>query len=449
MPALQDTALISDANLQGYWKLDQSEDTNTKLLLHFNGADAATSTIESSTGKAVTFVGNAQIDTAQKKFGSSSLLLDGTGDYLTLVDSADWAFGTGAFTIDCWVRLSTTTPTHQGIVSQYQDASNHWEFGTVNAIPVFYTAVGGSYTIALSSGYTLSANTWYHLALTRSGNTWRFFVNGTQQGGDLTETDTVPDMSSTLAIGRMALATTSADYFNGWIDELRIVKGTAKWTANFSVPTAPYSFQTDDYSPNGYHLTQANVTNITGQFDQAGSYNGTSSKMTGAVISPSTGSITLTCWAYIDVQTTNYPQIFIDGSTTASFNMSVYGTAYAAGDRQKVIFFAQNTTNTTYNSSATGQMNDGKWHFYAGRVNVATGKMALFLDGVLVGAEQTFTGTLKAPAGSLHIGTGDIPGSANQWYKGYIDDVAIFNRALTDEEVMGIYTAFKPKFIII
>jgi hypothetical protein len=80
-------------------------DAYTVLMLHMDGVDTCTHFLDSElTPKAVTAVGNAQIDTAQSKFGNASALFDGAGDYLSVPDSADWAFGTGAFTIDFWTQ---------------------------------------------------------------------------------------------------------------------------------------------------------------------------------------------------------------------------------------------------------------------------------------------------------------------------------------------------------
>ena len=79
------------------------DDSYTKLLIHCDGADAST-TFTDESGKTITTVGNAQVDTAYKVFGTGSLLLDGTGDALTLDDSEDWNFGSGDFTVDFRVK---------------------------------------------------------------------------------------------------------------------------------------------------------------------------------------------------------------------------------------------------------------------------------------------------------------------------------------------------------
>lgn len=112
-------------NLSG--KITYPYDSYDVLLIHFNGTDAATSYTAES-GQTVTFAGTAQLDTDQKEFGASSLLLDGNSDYVTVPDATTWDFGTGNFTIDFWVRFNSKTGA-QYFISQYADASNYWYVG--------------------------------------------------------------------------------------------------------------------------------------------------------------------------------------------------------------------------------------------------------------------------------------------------------------------------------
>lgn len=108
---------------------EYTSDANTQLLLHCNGTDTSTSFPDSgNTGHTVTANGNAQVDTSFKQFGTGSLLLDGTGDYLSIPDSEDWNMGDGTFTIDFWVRFNAL-PTSSNIVyfvSQEDDTNNRW-----------------------------------------------------------------------------------------------------------------------------------------------------------------------------------------------------------------------------------------------------------------------------------------------------------------------------------
>ena len=153
----------------------------TVLMLHFDGADAAVATKDAATDKAVTFVGTAQLDTAQSKFGGSSLLLDGDSDYVTLADSDDWNFGTGNFTIDFWVRFNDVTANTETICGQRVNAQNRWVFyfsGDDTTI-FFYAEIGEVAKAHYSGTWAPSVNTWYHLALVRNGTALNIYVDGT------------------------------------------------------------------------------------------------------------------------------------------------------------------------------------------------------------------------------------------------------------------------------
>jgi len=197
-------------------------------------------------GKTVTAYGNAQIDTAQSKFSGASGLFDGAGDYLSLADSADWYFGTGDFTIDFWVRFNALPVSGgvQNIVCQFIDSNNYWRFSLYNRAGTlewhFLTRSGGVDIIYVPENPTLLVNTWYHVALVRSGNSFYIFQDGTQLGTTDTDADSVPDLAATLKIAM--LGALYEYYFNGWLDEVRISKGIARWTSNFTPPTASYKW---------------------------------------------------------------------------------------------------------------------------------------------------------------------------------------------------------------
>lgn len=223
------------------WRLDNKY---TKALLHFNGSDASI-TFTDETGKTWTANGNAQIDTAQSVFGGASGLFDGTGDYLSTSDSDDFAFGTGDFTIDLRVRFNVlpTSITYKILFSQHENSSNYYIFGLYNNAGTyqfeFFQVVGGAANIdILKNANSIATGVWYHVALVRSGNNWYIFQDGTQLGSTVVDADSVSNFSASPNIGRWAFDT-SYD-FNGWIDEFRISKGIARWTANFTPPTKPY-----------------------------------------------------------------------------------------------------------------------------------------------------------------------------------------------------------------
>jgi hypothetical protein len=186
-------------------------------LLHFDGADAST-TFTDVIGKTWTANGNAQLDTAQFKYGTASLLLDGTGDYLLGQSSADWAFGTGDFTVEAWVRFNSIAATQ-----------------STTGPNLRFLTLGDSGIYAFS--WSPSTNTWYHVEVTRSGTNLRAFINGTQIGTTQTDSSNMAS-SDALEIGKVGGL--GAQYVNGWIDDSRITKGVARHTANFTAPTAAH-----------------------------------------------------------------------------------------------------------------------------------------------------------------------------------------------------------------
>lgn len=213
-------------------------DAFTKLLLHGDGADASTTFTDSSaSAHAVAPVGDAQIDTAQSKFGGASCLFDGTGDYLTLDGSADFTFGTGDFTIDCWLRLNALGSNqfvYDGRPSATEGVYPTLYVNSSNAL-IFHTNSATRIT-----GGTLSINTWYHIALARSGSSTMMFLNGAQQGSTYSDSNNYLGSSSP----RPFIANDSKNIvspLNGWLDEFRISKGIARWTTTFTPPAEPYS----------------------------------------------------------------------------------------------------------------------------------------------------------------------------------------------------------------
>jgi len=185
-------------------------------------------------------VGNAQISTSVKKYGTGSLSFDGTGDYLTTPNSPNLNFGSGDFTIELWLYSTVGTSNESVVNKGYNNAGNlsYLLFLDANTLGFFASSNGTSFDIAsnISMG-TATQNTWVHFAASRSGSSIRLFRNGT-----LINTVT---SSATIYTGTTNLYIGSSDSgglnFNGYIDDLRITKGYARYTATFTPPTAALS----------------------------------------------------------------------------------------------------------------------------------------------------------------------------------------------------------------
>lgn len=241
-----------DADCLGLWHFDgslnshkgvavDSIDNYTKLLLHMDGADNGT-TFTDECGKTVTRYG-AVTKTGTKKFGTASGRFDGTDDYLSLADSEDWYFGSGDFTIDCWVKRGTTG-TYQYIMGRGNSQLNGnvsflLRFDNTNKISAFFSTNGSTFQYDMTTSSAYTDTNWHHLALVRNGVTITLYVDGISEGSVNMGTDTIYNSSTILCIGRAGEM--NRYYFNGYLDELRISKGIARWTSNFTPPGAPYS----------------------------------------------------------------------------------------------------------------------------------------------------------------------------------------------------------------
>jgi hypothetical protein len=209
--------------------------TNTQLLTNFTNAgifdNAAVADYET--------VGNAQISTSVKKYGTGSMSFDGTGDWL-ITDAPSTqlqAFGTGDFTIEMWVYVNSVAPTFQHIYDG-RPASTDGAYPCIRlSSATLQYIVSGSVQI---TGPSLSVNTWYHLAVSRVASQTKMFVNGTQVGSTYADTTSYLNPASRPVIGGWGYNLSGGYEFNGYIDDLRISKGIGRYPYNFTPPTAEF-----------------------------------------------------------------------------------------------------------------------------------------------------------------------------------------------------------------
>lgn len=203
-----------------------SRDRFTSLMLHGLGPDTSTQLTDVSVNRqAMTAVSGAKISTAQSKFGGSSILLNGTTDYYSATSIAPMQLGSLDFTLECWMRFtvagSWAAIAKVGEWEWYGDTSR-WVFKVNNA------------TNVILINNTPSTGVWIHYALTRKGTVTTMYVNGASIG---TGTSTnITDGAGQIRIGN---AVTSI-FTNGNIQEVRVSKGIARWTANFQPPPQMY-----------------------------------------------------------------------------------------------------------------------------------------------------------------------------------------------------------------
>jgi hypothetical protein len=214
-------------------------DEETVLLVHSDGYDAGTTITDfSATGHTITVNGGAAVDTAQSKFGGASIVLDGTGDYLSIPDSTDFDFGTGDFTVEFWLRLNASLGSYVGFISASNSGSadDTWFFGYYSGAVNFGNGRGTQAT----ESWSPSTGTWYHLAVSRSGDSLRMFIDGELVDTFSAAGQTYNCGSSGMVVGRLYTGPYDNYYVNGWMDEIRISKGIGRYTETFTVATKEY-----------------------------------------------------------------------------------------------------------------------------------------------------------------------------------------------------------------
>jgi hypothetical protein len=209
--------------------------TNTSLLLNFTNAG-----IFDATGKNnLETVGNAQISTSVKKYGTGSLAFDGTGDYLVGPERENFNFGNGNFTIEMWFYVVSFPNTYIALYDARPASTNgFYPVISVQNNGTAYFFINSGNAISSSSG-AVSTGQWYHLAVAKNGSSTKMFINGLQVGSTYTDTNTYLNPANRPIIGAAGFSL-GVDSLNGYIDDLRITKGIARYTAAFTPPTSAH-----------------------------------------------------------------------------------------------------------------------------------------------------------------------------------------------------------------
>lgn len=419
-------------------------DTNFKnvtLLLHGDGSNGAQNNtfIDSSTNNfTITRNGNTTQGSFSPYGSNWSNYFDGTDDHLTVASNAAFAFGTGDFTIECWVYVANTSS--QMIFVDLRGASS-----TTTAPLIYMTSSGvvnyytnGSVQI---TGTGISANSWNHLAVSRSGTSTKLFINGTQAGS--TYSDSNNYVQSSVYIGRAS--DTAGSFVTGYMSNVRILKGTALYTSNFTPSTTPLTAITNtslltcaynrfrDGSTNNFTITRngdVKVTNFapfapssaystttnggSAVFDGTSDYCRIASSQT--ALQFGTGDFTIDGWVFSTNGTGTYQQMLTGGTSWTSGSGGVYWY-YNSGSPYIGAAWNQVATNPAVNS---GTLDPYAWHHFA---FVRSGNtLTLYVNGTSVDTLDV-TGTSLAVNNQSQTNIGG--GGWDNDFAGYMSNVRV------------------------
>jgi hypothetical protein len=424
-------ALIFDP----YW-------SSVSMLLHGDGTNGAqNNTFLDSSSNAFTITRNGAATqgtyspfTATAPYSASvsggSGYFDGTADFLSTPANAAYQFGTGDFTIECWVYLTATPTAAIGAVidTRTGDTLSAYVFGIGSTLKLRFTYSASATLVSTSS---VSVSTWQHIVVTRISGVIKFFINGVVDATTITYSSAL-NSSSFISIGggrSTAVNTVNGYYLPGYISNLRIVKGTAVYTANFTPPTAP--------------LTAISGTSLLLGFTNAGVID---NAMLNNLVTVGTSQITIFNYKYGNGSITfsgtgawlTAPNITALQLSTGDFTIEGWvginatGTAYgivskgAAATGWSVNITSGNVLQFSYTATAltgTTALIAGGWYYFAVvRSGSGTGNLKIYLNGT---ADATSAGAVTDnfnQTSILYVGasrTGTTP------LNGYIDDLRI------------------------
>jgi glucan-binding YG repeat protein len=400
--------------------------TNTSLLClqdnrfidNSTNAFAITRNGDTRISKFAPFNPPASYSTAS--YGGSGYF-DGTGDYLTVPANAVFQFGTGDFTIECWVNKPAAAngpivdARGSGVASPYAayiDASN---------LPYFYD--GTSYT----SSVAIVNNQWNHVAFVRTSGTLKIFVNGVE--GYSAAHSTALNPNFTIYIGGQNFATPV--YSTGYVSNLRVVKGTAVYTANFTPPTTPLTAITntslllnftnagifDAATINdGQTVGNAQVSTTQAKWPPTGiSFDGTGDyipKVDRPELRLGTGDFTIEGWVYLNAAGVAYGLVS-KGTATTGWSVNV-----TSGNKLQFSYTATQLTGAT-------SLVSGTWYYFAVvRSGTAAGNLRVILNG---STDATSAGAVNDnfnQTNVLYVGADRVAGAV---LNGYLQDVRITN----------------------
>lgn len=222
-------------------------DASTKLLLHIDEAPGSALIDSSGAGNSAVKSGDLNQTTSLFRHGPGSAVLDGAGDYINIASSTDFQFGTNDFTVDFWMRTDAITGLTQqkiGLWGSGLDANSYtivdWfssEAGADQNMLVWQNRRNGGTVDFFSRSWLPQASTWYHLAFVRASGVFHMYVDGAELGTGNTLSMNI-DWYQDMRFGRDGINT---GYLDGNLDEVRVSKGVARWTGNFSIVPEPAS----------------------------------------------------------------------------------------------------------------------------------------------------------------------------------------------------------------
>jgi hypothetical protein len=429
------STLIGDPYIDNVSLLLQGDDNPTGVTQNNTFKDSSTNNFTITRNGNVTQGTFSPFDKSITNSGGSGYF-DGTGDNLTLPDNDAWHFGSGNFTVESWVYI-TSSNVQQIIVGQWDGVGGgtglSWVIVTSNDanryLRFLISSNGSTVVFDLVSTSSIPLNQWSHVAIVRNGNVFQLYLNGiAATGGSTTNSASLFNTTNVLTVGS---SSTNTQYFFGYISNLRVVKGTAVYTTNFQPSTIP--------------LTAITNTSLLLNFNNAAIFDGVklnnvetvgNASINTSIFKYGTGSLSFDGTSYLNVGNQSALELLSNDftvefwlykNTTAAY-MTVCGDLFVASTNTWQIIFDVNGTkiawyngaNNTFTLTSTNIVSNTTWTHIA-FVRLGT-TLTVYLNGVPNGSATLSTNYSSTT--NLFIGhTPEL--LAGRYLNGYLDDFRI------------------------
>ena len=400
------------------------DSADVKLLVHGNEGSGQSFTDSSLSNHTITAVGNTTHSTTKTKFSGGSIYFDGVGDYLSVPDSSDWAFGTDDFTIDFWFN-PTGFASFTGLIVQNpggspfgnQDSSNGLFIEVDNSstkLRLFIRDGSDMFTEINQTG--IVAGTWNHVAVVREtgANKITMYLNGSSVGSSTwSGSESYPDYASPMLIG---VRNDQDDYFSGYMDEVRITKGAALWTKNFTPPARRDTLSISDGMMHNGNCVDFDGTDASVNYGDVGWLDGLT-------------TVSVSCWFYLDGTPPN----------AAAMLVSKDNTLECAVRRDSTTEYSLSINNDHVKFTSATAVATGEWVHVVYTWNSTGDVRKLYVNGAL---EETNTSGnesgLALLGSSAILSIGDRPTHSYE-IDGKMAEVKIFAKELSAANAKELY----------
>ena len=390
----------------------------------------------------------------------ASAYFDGTNGYLSAADSSDWDLGSGSYTVEAWVwaGAGVTASTYNNIVGQWPQtgaaSTNSWIMENSGGVVVGYAVIGGTATLVAQSA-TLPLAQWVHVALVRNGNAHNIYLNGVA-GATTTNTNAYDTGTGAVEVGGFSHSSLADGNWDGYISNVRVVKGTAVYTSNFTPPTAPLTAVTntklllnmadgqvlDSAAQNNMTLTNGAVTSTTQEKFGTASLDLTATDawvtFPASTNDFGSGNFTIEAWVYVE-DVSAYNSIISYGDPIQFYVKSGTLECYA----KPLITSGGFVTN--FKGPASSISNDTWCHVAMVRNGT---EFTAYVNGVGGTTHDSgSTAALTAYTGTASIGAYNSAAGGAQAlsFDGYIDDLRVSNFARYTSNFTPSTEAFPDK----